>query len=616
MLKSGCPLTFFVLLSNECSTIETFMPAPSSYWRQIEVSLPPQFRFSGLTVARAACCITLSRYSSCADVEFELQSEIHEDHLNSVGTSPVNSHSTSITSITTNTWQPSETLLQHIEAQPWLEHPPTDRVPYNAYAVSCNSTKGDLSFLLVSHEQAAVSGRRGFATTVATSHQPSNYTFLVEYWPAENAASVMVRASPPSCQDKQMNRTMTQYEKLLRHLCHAPVSCIQRDAMTLSAEELKEILSWNRGPLPLVETSVHSLICSPVHGHPEATAVQSWDGTLSYAELDRLSSQLSSYLVKNANVIPGQLLLICFEKSVWTVVAIFAVLKAGAVFVPLDAAYPVQRLRAITSQVGAELILTSKTHAATSATLAQLTIVVDRESFEENRDQHFEPMVVDPYDVAYVMFTSGSTGTPKGVLIEHRQLQLSTFSKSGGSAMGLSTEARVLQFASYAFDACIFETLTTLVFGGCVCIPSEFDRLNNLVHFMNDTRITHAFFTPSVLSTLPVDEVESSRTVIVGVEPVPQQLLQTWSQSKEVVVTYGPTKCCVIYCVQRVKTDIRAYSIGRAVTGKSWVVNTEDSDSLTPISAIGDLLIEGFVLAHGYLRDEKKTAQAFIQDPA
>lgn len=170
-----------------------------------------------------------------------------------------------------------------------------------------------------------------------------------------------------------------------------------------------------------------------------------------------------------------------FEKSRWTPVAILGVIKAGGAFVLLDPGQPFERLQQICHEVKAELVVASRKHtqAAVGLVGGGNVITVSGKDFEwrQTHDVKFETAsYASSHNALYAAFTSGSTGKPKGIIIEHRSFYLTR----NNHLYGLTRDSRVLQFSGYAWDASIMEHLATLATGGCICIPSEFDRNNRL----------------------------------------------------------------------------------------------------------------------------------------
>ncbi|MCJ1378045.1 hypothetical protein MMC17_001141 [Xylographa soralifera] len=381
----------------------------------------------------------------------------------------------------------------------------------------------------------------------------------------------------------------------------------------LSEEDEQRIWAWNQAVPRTISACAHSLVEARVFRQPNAQAICSWDGDMTYAELEETSSRLADHLVI-LGIGPEVLVPLCFEKSRFTIIAMLAVLKAGGAFVPLDPAQPTARLRNLISQTGATCVLASKACARTCEGLVDVILVVDDNSLGKLEKRLPRSGSLDTRSVAYVIFTSGSTGEPKGVVIEHEQL--TTSSIKGGAAMGFESKPRVLQFASYVFDACILEIVTTLIFGGCVCVPSDWDRLNDLVNSMNTMHVTCAFFTPSLLINLRFERFKTLNTIILGGESLPPFLVRTWAKKLRLILAYGPTECCVIcFTLDTSQCTPGDGDIGRAISGRAWIVEANDFNILAPVGAIGELLIEGPVLARGYLNDNMKTKEAFIGSP-
>ncbi|KAE8823734.1 hypothetical protein PTNB85_09859 [Pyrenophora teres f. teres] len=380
-------------------------------------------------------------------------------------------------------------------------------------------------------------------------------------------------------------------------------------------ENLEEIWRWNSTVPEAIEKCVHDLFVEQAKAQPNASAVCAWDGELTYGELDELSSKLAGHLVqlgvKREDVVP-----LCFEKSMWTVVAMLAVLKAGGAFVPLDPDHPASRHLEMFKQTGAQVVLTSSQHAMLFASSVRHQVTVSKASTNQldAAVMHITHSLVLPTDAAYVMFTSGSSGIPKGVVLEHRAV--STSCLGHGRAFGIKNTTRVLQFASYVFTDSIVEIITTLVYGGCICVPSDSDRRNDLARTINAFNVNWAILTSTVARLLDPNEIPSLNTLIIGGEQVYSADWNRWSSSIEIINGYGQTECCAICTGHVGKQEFESCTIGTSIASVSWVVDPGNHHRLMPLGSIGELLVEGPILARGYLNDTKKTAEAFIDDPA
>ena len=353
--------------------------------------------------------------------------------------------------------------------------------------------------------------------------------------------------------------------------------------------------------------------------HPNCPAVSAWDGYFTYSELDQLSSRLAAHLTLLGNG-PETIIPVLFEKSVWAIVAMLAVVKAGAAFVALDVTYPDERLYEILQQTEAKTMLTSQSQKHRFTLDGLLTLVVSSEELstpllQTNAKQVLSRIVASPYNMLYIIFTSGSTGKPKGIVVENAAFVASAMAH--GAAEHFNEKSKVLQFASFAFDTSLQEIFTTLIFGGCICIPSEDERRGGIADFINRFGVNLACFTPSYAEILNPSSLPSLRTVILGGEPVSKDLARTWGQHVELLIDYGPAEATIISSVAQVSDTQKGIDklLGRPVGCSMWIVKEENHDELAADGQIGELLIEGHILARGYFKDEEKTATAFIDGP-
>jgi non-ribosomal peptide synthetase component F len=300
----------------------------------------------------------------------------------------------------------------------------------------------------------------------------------------------------------------------------------------VSEEDRKQIAIWNEGTPEQVDRCIHELIHQRCQIQPDAAAVCSWDGTITYQELDVMSSILAAYLIR-LGVGPEMFVPLCFEKLKWTTVAILGILKAGGAFVLLDLSYPLNHLQDICQRLQARIVVASTTATDFAALLADqvITVSTDTPLWQDINAPQISSLVsnpsVTPGNAAYVVFTSGSTGMPKGVVIEHRAFCSNAMSQS--TSLCLTSNSRVLQFASYAFDASILDNLTTLIVGGCICVPSDADRLNHLAKAMNQLEVNWACLTPSVMRILRPEEVPTLKTLVLGGEAATESGIAAWS---------------------------------------------------------------------------------------
>ncbi|RHZ46418.1 uncharacterized protein CDV56_103550 [Aspergillus thermomutatus] len=377
----------------------------------------------------------------------------------------------------------------------------------------------------------------------------------------------------------------------------------------------QQMSNWNKTPIASVNLCIHELILQRCQQHPEKIAVSAWDGEFTYEQLDRHSAALAHLLHEYA-IGPETFIPICFEKSRWTVVAILGILRAGAAFVLLDPSYPVQRLGEIFREVAAPLLVATISCAKAASELSSKVIIIDGDSWIPSGEGIEPPLghrsPVKPSNAAYAVFTSGTTGKPKGVVIEHAAF--ATMAIAQIELIPFTTQTRLLQFSSYAFDVSISDQLLSLMAGACICVPSEIDRQENLRGFINQHQVNCAFVTSSVARLLSPDAVPSLQLLGLGGEKVARSDIETWSPYVRLLGEYGPAECSVTCAVNLdlARSIDAPGNIGFPLAARFWVIDPENAEVLMPVGSPGELAIEGPTLARGYLNDPDRTAAAFV----
>ncbi|KFY06569.1 hypothetical protein V492_07948 [Pseudogymnoascus sp. VKM F-4246] len=454
------------------------------------------------------------------------------------------------------------------------------------------------------------------AEPVKTHNSSSTYLLEVECQINETGTAMTAQYDELTTSTPQMTRILQQFEHVIRQLVANGATTMQlKDIQFHSPQDAMDIASWNRSLPPLLDTCVHDIISGHAKARPDSTAVCSWDESLSYRELDELSTTFAHHLVKSFNIGPESLVPLLFSKSAWAVVAMVAVLKAGAGYVPMDPSHPPSRLKEIVDATQASVILCSPENDPLSRSLARASFVVSRKTMENSLiTEDYIHTYVKSNNVAYVIFTSGSTGVPKGIVVEHEAF--CTAASEHGKRTNLNADSRVIHFSSYAFEACILEILTTLFNGGCVCVAPEDQRLEDIAKTMRDLHVNWAFFTPSFIRTIRPDQVPELKTLVLGGEALGVDNIDVWVDHCHLINGYGPSETIVFSIInEHVRRGTTPDSIGRPVGGACWIVDPEDHSKLAPLGGIGELLIEGPTLARGYLNDADRTRKAFVQNP-
>ena len=196
----------------------------------------------------------------------------------------------------------------------------------------------------------------------------------------------------------------------------------------IGSQDLDRVRHWNSTEPQKVDARLHELVAQRVLQQPTASAVSAWDGDLTYAELDALSTKLAQRIFQHLSPTQGnsagcsnQFIPICFEKSMWAIVAMLGILKAGCSFVPLDSKHPKSRIDHILKQTQATIVITSGELSASLELPRMITpIILGGDSATDSTSSAvWISSDCSSSDIAYLIFTSGSTGTPKGVVLEH-----------------------------------------------------------------------------------------------------------------------------------------------------------------------------------------------------
>nr|AGS31967.1 lysergyl peptide synthetase subunit 1 [Epichloe amarillans] len=421
--------------------------------------------------------------------------------------------------------------------------------------------------------------------------------------------------------DAQMQRILSQFQHILTQIQgigsrNTTIGDINR----LSSGDWSELQAWNSTLPPVLELCVHQMIQAKAQMQPEALAIHSWDGDLTYKELEDYAKGLANRL-HALGVRPNTFVAIYLQKSLWVVVAQLAVLMAGAAFTTLEISQPINRLRDVCRTVQPTVVLTSDELRLSGADLevpAPLLVINQQLLLQEpgSHRQPFENHTMMASDAMYSIATSGTTGKPKVVVIEHQAFLAN--SRHLIDRWGFTADSRVLQFAGYSFDAMIVEHFITLLAGGCICIPSSFDRDNRLATCIVEMRVNWAMLTSSVIPLLTPATVPTLQTLVQAGEPMHQGITDCWASHVRLFNAYGPTECSVISTTSNVINPYarNARNIGFTTGGVCWIVDPEHPESPpVPIGAEGELIIEGAILARGYLGDPARTAAVFTPRP-
>jgi len=384
--------------------------------------------------------------------------------------------------------------------------------------------------------------------------------------------------------------------------------------------EAEQLHAWNdtQKPIPMDEP-VFRRIERYAQEQPDAVAVRFVSeqiAELSYADLNRRANQLAHHLLA-LGVRPDMPVGISVERSLNMVVGLLGIMKAGAAYMPIDPTYPAERIRYMIEDSGVSVLLTDRR----SEISGQQSDDVRRLTFDDPaiaaRPTANPDVPVSPDHLAYVIYTSGSTGLPKGVMLQHRGLTNLVDAQTHGFAV--DEHSRVLQFASFSFDASVSEVFMALYTGATLVLipPETLQSAETLLAALRQERITTVTTPPSLLSVLEPNDLPALETIISAGEPCTWEIVSRWRLGRRFVNAYGPTEATVgptYDILDGEQEQTPTVPIGRP-TQNVQIHLLSPAMEPTPVGVTGEICIGGVGVGRGYLKRPALTAEKFVPDP-
>ncbi|KAG5291685.1 lysergyl peptide synthetase LpsB [Histoplasma ohiense] len=465
----------------------------------------------------------------------------------------------------------------------------------------------------------------------------SDYTGGNDIYPCPGMIDIQLCISPDQfvCRCRASSMTGTAAQSLCETFRKTVASVLANPRQTvpgldmLCSYDRSRIERWNKiDPWSrTVKGCIHDLIQIQVSCQPENLAADGWDGPMTFRELWDRSSRLSYYF-HDLGVKQGIMVLFSMGLSKWAIIAMLAILRTGAVCVPIDLLDPTPYIRVIE----AKLVFADQSQVEQLFGKVEY-ILTDLQNFVDllgPTPDIYEPQV-SPQDPAFVMFTSGITSTPKPVILGHEAICTNILHLA--ETLEINDKSRIFQCSSLTSNVSIFDIFGTIVKGGCVCYATEHDRDTDLPRAISATRTTHVLLTPALLRELTPDTVRSLEVISVISDGLAISDLLRWQDHVSLVHLYGNTECTICCTAtdtrhqERLKYHGRL-NIGRPIGCRTWIAEPSNvHHNLVPIGGVGELLIEGTNLAHGYYvseaaeeggdngGNENMMTQPFIVDP-
>lgn len=381
-----------------------------------------------------------------------------------------------------------------------------------------------------------------------------------------------------------------------------------------SAKERAALEGFNatERSLPEVE-SVLEIFASNVETAPNDIAMIQGDRQWTYRGLDQSANGLALILGETMNITSGDVVALMVDRHEPMVVSIMAILKLGAVYLPIDPSYPEARKQYLLEDAGAKLLLSTKTHLEG---LSGDTPSLDLNQLQIRPEADAPPLPMGGDAPAYLIYTSGSTGLPKGVLVQHRGLLNMVLAQN--RIFGINDRDRVVQFASFSFDASVSEIFTALCARAALVqiTRSQIEAPDALLKWLREKRVTVATLPPAYAAALNVEELTFLRVLISAGEAVRADDAYACARYLSYFNAYGPTECSVCTTIQRVTPETnKPIPIGEPIDNMQVHILDRHMRAV-PLGVTGELYVAGTGVALGYRGRPALTAERFIPNPA
>ena len=495
---------------------------------------------------------------------------------------------------------PFETLVETLQPQRDLSHTPLFQVMF----VLQNAPLEKIELPGVTFSPVtAESGTAKFDLSLVIFEQENGFTTSFEY-------------NTDLFDLSTIERMMDHFGIVLENVAANPEKKVA-DIPMMSEEELQEMLEkWNDTSADFPsDKCMHQLFENLAVRNPDAIALTFADQRISYSEFNRRANQMARYLNK-IGIGKEDLIGICMERSIEMMIGIMGTLKAGGAFIPLDPAYPPDRLDYMITDSSISVLLTQQALAESVNPHQAKVVYIDSEwekiSQESGENLNLD---IDPTNLAYLIYTSGSTGKPKGTMLQHRGW--CNLGMAQQLAFGQGEGSRVLQFSALSFDASVWEMVMALLSGATLSLTNRemLSTGQGLLQVLQQDEITMVTLPPSVLAVVPEADLPNLKTIITAGEACSADLVARWGKGRRFFNAYGPTETTVCASMFLLPDGYRENPpIGKPIANFQLYVLDANFQPVAK-GVPGELCIGGAGLARGYLNRPDLTADKFIPDP-
>ena len=581
-------------------------------------ALGQQHQLTLNTLLQGSLAIAISRYCDADDVVFGATRSGRPTDL---------AGSAAMVGLFINTLPVRFQIADDQPLMPWLrqiQHDQAEALPYEYASLMDVQEWSELpqntalfdTILVVENypiEPSSVAGERGLQLQEVRSREWTHFPLTILVAPSATL-NITVKYDGDRISAKAIAQFLTHWQTVLNNMLAHPECRVGELSLLTEAERQQLLVDWNQTQQGYPQDlCVHQWVEQQVERTPDAIALTFQNQRLTYDELNRRANQVAHYL-QSIGIGPEHHVGIRMDRCLEMVVAILGILKAGAVYVPLDPDYPQERLDYIQSHAKITTVLTAELLHGETIT-----------SFPTKNPSS----TVTPDNAIYVLYTSGSTGKPKGVVNTHRALVNRLHWMQ--SEYGLDEGDRVLQKTPFSFDVSVWEFFWPLITGARLVITEPGGHRDSayLHHIIEQAQITTLHFVPSMLQVF-LDELEdanlsSVKRIICSGEALPRALGDRVHTHFNAALhnLYGPTEAAIDVTAHTHPTPSSSFGllpsafpvpIGKPIHNTQLYI-LDSHLRPTPIGIPGELYIAGDGLARGYLNNPTLTAERFIPNP-
>jgi amino acid adenylation domain-containing protein/non-ribosomal peptide synthase protein (TIGR01720 family) len=454
-------------------------------------------------------------------------------------------------------------------------------------------------------------GERLEVTAVQLAEQ-SSYDFFITIVPGKN---IEVNFNYNACVlgEMQLQRLQEHFDQLITLALKDKGQLVKNCTYTSEGEEQLLLHTFNDTAHPYrANQTLVSLFEEQVAAAPDREILKFDKVSLTFRELNETANQLSAYLRKQYGVQPDDRVCIKLERSEWMIIAILGVLKSGGAYVPVDPAYPEERIAYMLGDSNSKVLLDEK----------------ELQHFRKQQAQYSkenQQLISRPSGLAYIIYTSGSTGRPKGCMLEHGSIvnRLQWMWEQ----YGFTKEDVILQKTTFTFDVSVWELFLPLCYGATMvlCHREDIAVPERIVSLIRQHKVSCMHFVPSMMNAFTGnlferdtigEELQSLRLIITSGEALPVQTLKNWYAKVPVPVhnLYGPTEASVDVSFYATSPTDEMVLIGKPVWNTQLYITGQDGQLQSP-GIPGEICIAGVGLARGYINNPELTTEKFVNNP-